>query len=124
MILKILIAALVVVAAVFLLTAARSPDVKAPPIPSGPPGTSAEARVWALVEATAQRDPSQSAQSAVLRAALEKMTVTQIEEFDRVFQQKMRESYRWDLWGAAYVIHGGASDDGFEYFRRWLISRG
>ena len=28
------------------------------------------------------------------------------------------------MWGAAYVIHGGCSDDGFEYFRRWLISRG
>jgi hypothetical protein len=26
--------------------------------------------------------------------------------------------------GAAYVVHGGCSDDGFEYFRRWLISRG
>jgi Protein of unknown function (DUF4240) len=22
------------------------------------------------------------------------------------------------------VVHGGASDDGFEYFRRWLISKG
>lgn len=28
------------------------------------------------------------------------------------------------LWGAAYVLHGGASDDGFEYFQRWLISKG
>ena len=22
------------------------------------------------------------------------------------------------------MIHGGSSDDGFEYFRRWLVSRG
>jgi hypothetical protein len=22
------------------------------------------------------------------------------------------------------VVHGGCSDDGFEYFRRWLVSRG
>jgi hypothetical protein len=36
----------------------------------------------------------------------------------------MKRSYKWDLWGAAYVVHGGASDDGFEYFRRWLISKG
>lgn len=36
----------------------------------------------------------------------------------------MIRSYRWDLWGAAYVAKGGASDDGFEYFQRWLISRG
>jgi hypothetical protein len=36
----------------------------------------------------------------------------------------MAESYRGDLWGAAYVVNGGASDDGFEYFRGWLISQG
>ena len=124
MILKILIAALVVVAAAFLLASARSHTVKAPTLPAQAPGASAEARFWAVVEATAQGDPDQSAQSAALRSALGKMTVAQVEEFDRVFQQKMRESYRWDLWGAAYVIRGGASDDGFEYFRRWLISRG
>ncbi|MBM0236660.1 DUF4240 domain-containing protein [Micromonospora sp. ATA32] len=33
-------------------------------------------------------------------------------------------SYRADLWGAAYLINGGASDDGFEYFRGWLITQG
>ena len=26
--------------------------------------------------------------------------------------------------GAAYLLNGGCSDDGFEYFRGWLISRG
>jgi hypothetical protein len=36
----------------------------------------------------------------------------------------MAESYRWDLWGAAYIVNGGCSDDGFEYFRAWLISQG
>jgi hypothetical protein len=33
-------------------------------------------------------------------------------------------SYRWDLWGAAYLLNGGCSDDGFEYFRGWLIAQG
>ncbi|GIJ78488.1 Protein of unknown function [Micromonospora phaseoli] len=33
-------------------------------------------------------------------------------------------SYRVDLWGAAYLINGGASDDGFEYFRGWLMAQG
>ncbi|MFL6076856.1 MAG: DUF4240 domain-containing protein [Mycobacteriales bacterium] len=35
----------------------------------------------------------------------------------------MAESYQGDLWGAAYLINGGASDDGFDYFRGWLIAR-
>ena len=33
-------------------------------------------------------------------------------------------AYGWELWGAAYVINGGCSDDGFEYFRAWLIAQG
>jgi hypothetical protein len=36
----------------------------------------------------------------------------------------MRDSYRWDLWGAAYVINQGCSDDGFDYFRGWLLVQG
>jgi hypothetical protein len=35
-----------------------------------------------------------------------------------------RDAYRWDLWAAAYVINGGASDDGFEYFLGWLMAQG
>ena len=35
-----------------------------------------------------------------------------------------REAYRWDLWAAAYVINGGASADGFEYFLGWLMAQG
>ncbi|MGK5742277.1 DUF4240 domain-containing protein [Micromonospora sp. URMC 103] len=33
-------------------------------------------------------------------------------------------SHTVDLWGAAYLINGGASDDGFEYFRGWLMAQG
>lgn len=33
-------------------------------------------------------------------------------------------AYTTDLWAAAYLINGGASDDGFYYFRCWLIGMG
>ncbi|SBT46008.1 DUF4240 domain-containing protein [Micromonospora auratinigra] len=33
-------------------------------------------------------------------------------------------SHKVDLWGAAYLINGGASDDGFEHFRGWLMTQG
>jgi hypothetical protein len=36
----------------------------------------------------------------------------------------MARSYRWDLWAAAYIINGSCSDDGFDYFRGWLIAQG
>ena len=34
------------------------------------------------------------------------------------------EAYRWDLWAVAYIVNGGCADDGFEYFRGWLIAQG
>lgn len=34
------------------------------------------------------------------------------------------QSYGWDLWQAACLINGGCSDDGFEYFRGWLLTQG
>ncbi|MEU0687625.1 DUF4240 domain-containing protein [Streptomyces uncialis] len=36
----------------------------------------------------------------------------------------MAESYRAPLWAAAYTVNGGCSDDGFDYFRAWLIGQG
>lgn len=36
----------------------------------------------------------------------------------------MAASYRAPLWAAAYTINGGCSDDGFDYFRGWLIAQG
>ncbi|MFG1805300.1 DUF4240 domain-containing protein [Streptomyces sp. NPDC049040] len=36
----------------------------------------------------------------------------------------MADSYTNPLWAAAYLINGGCSDDGFDYFRGWLISQG
>jgi len=30
----------------------------------------------------------------------------------------------WAAWDVAYVMHGGCSDDGFEYFRSWLVTLG
>lgn len=44
--------------------------------------------------------------------------------FDREFRAVRNEAYDWGLWGAAYVIGGGCSDDSFEYFRTWLVCQG
>ncbi|SDS81889.1 DUF4240 domain-containing protein [Actinoplanes derwentensis] len=33
-------------------------------------------------------------------------------------------SYDGNLWGAAYLMKGGCSDDAFDYFRGWLVTQG
>ena len=59
-----------------------------------------------------------------LRHRLVKLSEEELRSFDRVFWELMDESYRADLWGAAYIIKGGCSDDSFDYFRAWLIMQG
>ncbi len=83
-----------------------------------------EAGFWSLIDTSVQGSPSQDAQEDRLTKALSALTAEDVAAFDRTFWAQMHKAYSWDLWGAAYIIHGGASDDGFEYFRRWLVSRG
>jgi hypothetical protein len=59
-----------------------------------------------------------------LKAILVKQNADDIIQFNKDYRTKLNESYRWDLWGAAYLINGGCSDDGFDYWRDFLISEG
>lgn len=45
-------------------------------------------------------------------------------EFETHFNKMNAQAYSWNLWGAAYLMNGGCSDDGFDYFRAWLIAQG
>jgi hypothetical protein len=82
-------------------------------------------RFWSLIERTpgaAGKDCFKKA--AALQASLRRLSADEILGFQIQFQERMAESYRSDLWGVAYLVNGGASDDGFEYFRAWLIGHG
>jgi hypothetical protein len=80
---------------------------------------------WALIEAArAATGDDCEQQAAHLVATLRQRSVGEILDWDRIHDELMVESYRWDLWGAAYLINGGCSDDGFDYFRGWLLTQG
>lgn len=55
---------------------------------------------------------------------LVKLPPDEIVAFGWLFDQKTDAAYRRDLWDAASLINGGASDDGFYYFRCWLVGMG
>jgi hypothetical protein len=80
---------------------------------------------WELIEAakTATGGDCQ-AQAVQLVAALGERSVDGVLAWDRIYGELMAEPYGWDLWGAAYLINGGCSDDGFDYFRGWLLGQG
>ncbi len=45
-------------------------------------------------------------------------------DFARHFESRVNRAYRWDLWGAAFVLLGGAGDETFDSFRCWLVGQG
>jgi hypothetical protein len=92
--------------------------------PAAQDQTMSDDRFWALIDRTAIHESDPERQLESLSAALSRLSPDEIEAFEAAFSRQMQRAYTWDLWGAAYVAHGGASDDGFEYFRRWLISKG
>jgi hypothetical protein len=84
-----------------------------------------EAAFWSIIEEGLHASPDDSdAQAEVVRARLRTLSPTDVRAFERIFDEKHATAYSWDLWGAAYWINGGCSDDGFAYFRAWVISRG
>lgn len=82
------------------------------------------AEFWALIAAGAEAAGDAERKVEIIEEVLAKLRVKEIVDFDRILRELMAESYRGDLWGAAYVINGGCSDDGFDYFRGWLILQG
>jgi hypothetical protein len=60
----------------------------------------------------------------VLVVALRKRSVSDILDHHHIHSWLMAKSYRMELWGAAYLINGGCSNDGFDYFCGWLLGQG
>lgn len=77
---------------------------------------------WEHIKKTRRKDPDAHVEK--LEARLAKLPPDEILDFDHWWTVLARESYDRNLWGAAYLINGGCSDDGFDYFRDWLILQG
>ncbi len=78
---------------------------------------------WNVIE-DSKRGSDFDAQMASLRKQLSSYATSDVIDFDQHLYTLLAESYGWNLWGAAYLINGGCSDDGFDYFRGWLIAQG
>ncbi|MFG2952493.1 DUF4240 domain-containing protein [Streptomyces sp. NPDC048291] len=84
-----------------------------------------ETEFWELVDTTreaAEGDPEEQADLLVER--LLQLEPDLVLDFARHFEARYNRAYRWDLWGAAWVLLDGASDDAFDFFRCWLIAQG
>jgi hypothetical protein len=87
-----------------------------------------ESEFWQLIEeAKAESHGDSRRQVSILEERLTVLPEVEILDFDYRFIVRFRESYHWDLWGAAALMEslfGGCSPDAFDYFRGWLIAQG
>jgi len=83
-----------------------------------------EAVFWCLIEESRQRAESTLEVVSLLRENLEAMGVSEIKKFQKHLYQMLADAAHWDLWALAYIALGGCGDDGFEYFRAWLVMQG
>ena len=107
--------------------AAAQPPVSGPAIMSLAPVqrlADAEARDWFWQIVDASSDKDEDAQIARFRGTLDKLSDQDLVDFISLYWAVDSELYTMRLWAAAYLINGGASDDGFTDFRAWLIARG
>jgi len=82
-----------------------------------------EQQFWDLIQPTVHAERIET-QMELLYNALNEQSTGDLVDFHNIFLEQMDRAYTWDLWAAAYTIHGGCSDDGFMDFRAWLITRG
>lgn len=75
---------------------------------------------WEIIEKIKSSDDKASA----IKTELAQLPLDEVASYQENFDAVFNETYRWELWGAAYIIGGGCSDDGFTDFRYGLISMG
>jgi len=82
-------------------------------------------KFWQLIEEAGEKSKEDIDQQVnLLVKSLVKLPVQDILDFDRIFNEMFARSYSPDLLEAAYLINEEWSEDGFDYFRGWLIAQG
>ncbi len=88
---------------------------------------------WGIVETARERagagaddrgaedDPLPGALTDLL---VERLTADEMLAFVDVAGNVANDAYAWPVWGAAYLVEGGCSDDGFMDFRDGLVLAG
>src|SRR5262245_7521871 len=92
-----------------------------------------EDRFWAIVAESRQQAAKRKArrkgdfldrQIKELTKLLRGLSPEEVVAYQERFYHVRERAYRWDVWGAAYWLDGGCSDDGFLDFRSCLVSLG
>lgn len=79
---------------------------------------------WKIIDKSLQSTTNQDSQEQYLIKEICKLTPKEMIGFRLQTDKLLYETYNSEMWCAGYIMNGGCSDDAFEYFRNWVISRG
>ncbi len=84
-----------------------------------------ESEFWTIIDRCHEASPDDmDRKGELIKGEIGRLSREQALAFWNHFEAAQAQSYDWQLWGAAYVVHGGCGDDTFDDFRASLISRG
>ena len=83
-----------------------------------------EDKFWAIVSKSLENSIDEQEQEEKLIEEITHLSPKEMIGFRLRTDKLLQETYNAEMWCAGYIMNGGCSDDGFEYFRNWVISRG
>lgn len=83
-----------------------------------------EDRFWEVVAKSLAESNDEEEQRDFLISEISKLSPEDMVGFRLRTDKLLYDTYTSEMWCAGYILNGGCSDDGFEYFRNWVISRG
>lgn len=83
-----------------------------------------ESIFWGIIDNSLKNTNNDEKQISFLVKEIEKLSPKEIIGFRLRTDKLLCDTYNSEMWCAGYIMNGGCSDDGFEYFRNWVISRG
>ncbi|MFC0532631.1 DUF4240 domain-containing protein [Phytohabitans kaempferiae] len=79
---------------------------------------------WALIGDAARDGGTPDTVADRAATTLASRDTSEIVGFEQHLRRVLDASYKVDLFGAAYLVNGGCSDEGFDAFRGWLMAQG
>lgn len=79
---------------------------------------------WTLINEARSTSDRPDEIAEVIARRLAEASPEAVRAFDGWLWEYLRAMHRRDLWGAAYTIMGGCSEEGFVLFCAWLLTHG
>jgi len=83
-----------------------------------------EALFWKLISEARKNAADKFEFIENLKNGLETFRPNELRNFQKHLLTNLNELNLWDLWALAYIVKRGCGDDGFDYFKSWVISKG